>query len=99
MAIFSTPNRWPSAATAYQNELSTWLLSIKPTCGVSPRGRRTRFLSIFMNIGWIWLNEELKMSDTDEHGHEHPKHELSHYAKRVYAIRDLLLEKGVLTEK
>jgi nitrile hydratase len=52
-----------------------------------------------MNIGWIWLNEELKMSDTDEHGHEHPKHELSHYAKRVYAIRDLLLEKGVLTEK
>ena len=39
------------------------------------------------------------MSDTDEHGHEHPKHELSHYAKRVYAIRDLLLEKGVLTEK
>jgi nitrile hydratase len=39
------------------------------------------------------------MSDTDEHGHEHSKHELSHYAKRVYAIRDLLLEKGVLTEK
>lgn len=39
------------------------------------------------------------MSDTDQHGHEHPKHELSHYAKRVYAIRDLLLEKGVLTEK
>ena len=35
----------------------------------------------------------------DEHGHEHPKHELSHYAKRIYAIRDLLLEKGVLSEK
>jgi nitrile hydratase alpha subunit len=33
------------------------------------------------------------------HGHEHPKHELSHYAKRIYAIRDLLLEKGVLAEK
>jgi nitrile hydratase alpha subunit len=33
------------------------------------------------------------------HGHEHPKHELSHYAKRIYAIRDLLLEKGVLKEK
>jgi nitrile hydratase len=34
-----------------------------------------------------------------DHGHEHPKHELSHYAKRIYAIRDLLLEKGVITEQ
>jgi nitrile hydratase len=34
-----------------------------------------------------------------DHSHEHPKHELSNYAKRIYAIRDLLLEKGVLTEK
>ncbi|HET8564775.1 MAG TPA: nitrile hydratase subunit alpha [Candidatus Binatia bacterium] len=34
-----------------------------------------------------------------EHGHDHPKHELSYYAKRIYAIRDLLLEKGVLTQK
>jgi nitrile hydratase len=31
--------------------------------------------------------------------HEHPKHELNAYAKRIYAIRDLLLEKGVLTEQ
>ena len=38
-------------------------------------------------------------SSADEHGHEHPKHELSHYAKRIYAIRDLLVEKGVITEK
>ena len=38
--------------------------------------------------------------DTDrDHAHEHPKHELSYYAKRIYAIRDLLLEKGVITEK
>lgn len=29
--------------------------------------------------------------------HEHPKHELSPHAKRIYAIRDLLLKKGVLT--
>jgi nitrile hydratase alpha subunit len=36
---------------------------------------------------------------TDGHGHEHPKHELSHYAKRIYAIRELLVEKGVVTEK
>jgi len=36
---------------------------------------------------------------TDEHGHEHPRHELSHYAKRIYAIRDLLVEKGVISEK
>lgn len=36
---------------------------------------------------------------TDDHGHEHPKHELSHVAKRIYAIRDLLVEKGVITEK
>ena len=34
----------------------------------------------------------------DEHGHEHPRHELSPQAKRIYAIRDLLLEKGVITE-
>ena len=46
------------------------------------------------------------MSDTHDssqslqnHGHEHPRHELSSYAKRIYAIRDLLLDKGVLTEK
>jgi len=36
---------------------------------------------------------------TDDHGHEHPKHELSHLAKRIYAIRELLIEKGVITEK
>lgn len=35
----------------------------------------------------------------ENHGHDHPKHELSPYAKRIYAIRDLLLEKGVLSEK
>jgi nitrile hydratase alpha subunit len=34
----------------------------------------------------------------DEHGHEHPRHELSPQAKRIYAIRDLLLEKGVITK-
>src|SRR5688572_2680579 len=31
------------------------------------------------------------------HDHPHPGHELSYYAKRVYAIRDLLVEKGVLS--
>jgi nitrile hydratase subunit alpha len=36
---------------------------------------------------------------SDQHGHEHPKHELSPQAMRIYAIRDLLLEKGVITEK
>ncbi len=34
-----------------------------------------------------------------DHGHDHPRHELSFYAKRIYAIRDLLLEKGVISEK
>jgi nitrile hydratase len=36
---------------------------------------------------------------SDDHEHDHPKHELSYYAKRVYAIRDLLVEKGIITEK
>src|SRR5207244_6477583 len=36
---------------------------------------------------------------SQDHGHEHAKNELSCYAKRIYAIRDLLLEKGVITEK
>lgn len=36
---------------------------------------------------------------SDDLGHEHPKHELSYQAKRIYAIRDLLIEKGVITEK
>ena len=36
---------------------------------------------------------------SDEHGHDHPKNELSHYARRIYAIRDLLVEKGVISEK
>ena len=35
----------------------------------------------------------------DEHGHEHPRHDLSPQAKRIYAIRDLLLEKGVITKE
>jgi nitrile hydratase len=47
--------------------------------------------------------EDQAMSDghgaDHDHGHEHPKHELSRYAKRIYAIRDLLVEKGVITEK
>jgi nitrile hydratase len=38
-------------------------------------------------------------STVGEHGHDHPGHELSFYAKRIYAIRDLLLEKGVISEK
>ena len=38
-------------------------------------------------------------SVTDAHGHEQPKHELSRFAKRIYAIRELLVEKGVITEK
>ena len=32
-------------------------------------------------------------------GHDHPKHELSSSAKRIYAIRKLLIEKGVLTQE
>jgi nitrile hydratase alpha subunit len=36
---------------------------------------------------------------SDAHGHEHPRHELSPIARRIYAIRELLLEKGVLSEK
>jgi len=36
---------------------------------------------------------------SDDHGHDHPKHELSYHAKRVYAIRDLLVAKGIITEK
>ncbi len=36
---------------------------------------------------------------TQEHGHPHPKHELSYHAKRIYAIRELLLEKGVVTRE
>ena len=31
--------------------------------------------------------------------HDHPRHELGHYARRIYAIRDLLLEKKVLTHE
>jgi len=41
------------------------------------------------------MNEAAKA----EHGHDHPKHELSYCAKRIYAIRDLLIEKGVISEK
>lgn len=34
-----------------------------------------------------------------EQGHEHPKHELSEHAKRIYAIRELLIDKQVLTQE
>jgi nitrile hydratase alpha subunit len=33
------------------------------------------------------------------HGHPHPKNELSYWAKRMYAITELLLEKGVITQE
>lgn len=41
----------------------------------------------------------MSVSPGHDRGHDHSKHELSRYAKRIYAIRDLLVEKGVLTEK
>ena len=46
------------------------------------------------------MNESHDTKETpQDHGHDHPKHELSYYAKRIYAIRDLLLEKGFITDK
>ena len=54
---------------------------------------RIRSWSIFTSIGSNRSHEEISsMSDltSDAHGHEHPKHELSDHAKRIYAIRDLL---------
>jgi nitrile hydratase subunit alpha len=44
-------------------------------------------------------DEHISGEAAPDHGHEHPKHELGHYARRIYAIRELLLEKGILTEK
>jgi nitrile hydratase alpha subunit len=35
--------------------------------------------------------------DGNGHAHPHPKHEIGPYAKRIYAIKELLIEKGVLT--
>jgi len=37
-------------------------------------------------------------SEVDHKDDDHPKHELSFQAKRIYAIRELLIEKGVLTQ-
>ena len=34
-----------------------------------------------------------------EHAHPHPKNELSLHAKRIYAMRDLLIEKGVVNQE
>lgn len=39
------------------------------------------------------------LTATAEREHPHPRHELGPYAKRIYAIRELLLEKGILTER
>jgi nitrile hydratase len=36
-------------------------------------------------------------SGEDEHGHAHPRNELPRYGKRAYAIRDLLVEKGIVS--
>jgi nitrile hydratase alpha subunit len=44
-------------------------------------------------------NDHIAGDVSQDHGHEHPRHELSYYAKRIYAIRELLLEKGIITEK
>ena len=37
-------------------------------------------------------------SEVEHKDDDHPKHELSSHAKRIYAIRELLIEKGVLTQ-
>ncbi len=37
-------------------------------------------------------------SEVDHKDNDHPKHELSSHGKRIYAIRELLIEKGVLTQ-
>ena len=36
--------------------------------------------------------------DAEEEHEAGPRHELSHWAKRVYAMRDILIEKGILTD-
>jgi nitrile hydratase len=38
-------------------------------------------------------------SEVNHKDHDHPKHELGPRAKRIYAIRELLIEKGVLTQE
>ena len=40
-----------------------------------------------------------KHGTNDEQSHSHPEHELSYHAKRIYAIRELLLEKQILTRE
>jgi nitrile hydratase subunit alpha len=45
------------------------------------------------------MSDSHTVQSVQAQGHDHPRHELSHYGKRIYAIRDLLLEKGVITEK
>jgi len=35
----------------------------------------------------------------DQNDLQHPRHELGSYGKRIYAIRELLIEKGVLTQE
>src|SRR5688572_32564545 len=69
--------------------------------GERRKRRETNCALTFTIIGWNRQGmEDRRMSTSvDEHGHEHPRHELSPQAKRIYAIRDLLLEKGVITEK
>jgi nitrile hydratase len=44
-------------------------------------------------------NEHVAGEVLEDQAHDHPKHEIGYYAKRIYAIRELLLEKGILTEK
>ncbi len=45
------------------------------------------------------MSVDPKHGTNDEHDHPHPKNELSYHAKRIYAIRELLLEKKVLTRE
>src|SRR5918999_1257068 len=78
------------------------LRSSKPMSGDRRKRRGINCSSTFTIIGWNprQATEDIKMSTSgDEHGHEHPRHELSPQAKRIYAIRDLLLEKGVITKE
>jgi nitrile hydratase alpha subunit len=45
------------------------------------------------------MSVDPKHDTSDEHDLPHPKNELSYHAKRIYAIRELLLEKQILTRE
>src|SRR5262249_16993071 len=101
------PKNWPMDMTACRSRRCTSSASTRPTCGCSAPASHsaTTCSSTCTSTGW---KRSPHMTSAHAHGHDH-QHDVTQHdpeaaerkklafdGKRIYAIGDLLIEKGIL---